>query len=158
MPELRQPEEVQNVEANVAGKYEYPGKSAGEPANVDNLGKPEEITDLGHLDGGYVPPTNDLALVSFLAGIGGWILAAFGVCPLLQGFNLCLAPLAFVTWTIALFSGFIARSQIMESEEGGDDLAVWGMATGGAGLVLGTLLLLILVVLVFVLGANVFRF
>lgn len=142
----------------MANKYEYPDTSVGDPAGGDRAGEPEAVTDLGHLEGGYVPPTNDMALVSFLAGIGGWILAAFGVCPLLQGFNLCLAPLAFVAWTTALFSGFIARSQIMESEEGGDDLAVWGMAVGGAGLVLGTLLVLVLVVLVFVLGANVFRF
>lgn len=118
----------------------------------------EEVTDLGHLDGKPVPPTNDMALVSLLAGVGGWILAAFGICPLLQGFNLCLAPLAFLAWATALFSGFISRGQIAESKEGGTDLATWGMVTGGAGIVLGTLLLLLVAVLFFLLGVNFWRF
>lgn len=118
----------------------------------------EEVTDLGHIDGDTIAPTNDMALLSLLAGVGGWILGAIGLCPLLQGFNLCVAPLAFVAWAAALFSGFIARAQLAESEEGGDDLAVWGMAAGGAGIALGTLLLLLTVLLVLVLGVNVWRF
>jgi hypothetical protein len=101
-----------------------------------------------------VAPTNDLALVSLIAGIGGWVLGALGICPLLSGFNLCFAPVAFVAWAAALFAGFVARSQIAESAEAGDDLATWGMAAGGAGLVLGTFVLILVAVLVLVLGIS----
>lgn len=113
----------------------------------------ERVTDLGHIESVKVPPTNDMALVSFLGGVGGWILAALGICPLLQGFNLCIAPLAFVAWTTALITGFVARDQLADGKEGGEDLAVWGMATGGVGIVLGSAVVL-LVVLLLILGIN----
>ena len=132
-------------------------EQSGEEAAYEGGSTAEDVTDLGHIEGEAVAPTNDIALLSLLAGVGGWILAAIGICPLLQGFNLCVAPLAFVAWAGALVSGFIARAQLADSEEGGDDLAVWGMAVAGAGIALGTLLLILLVVLVLVLGVNVWR-
>lgn len=124
----------------------------GESFADDVFDGEEQVTDLGHLEGERVPPTNDMALVSLLAGVGGWILAVGGICPLLQAVNVCLAPLAFGAWALALFSGFVARSQIAETADGGDDLAVWGMAAGGAGMAAGTLLLLVLAVAVLALG------
>ena len=138
----------------MADKWYEDSGDVDESVGTNQASQGEEVTDLGHLTGKPVPPTNDMALVSFLSGVGGWILGAFGICPLLQGLNLCLVPLAFLAWAGALYSGFIARGQLMESEEGGKDLAVWGMASGGAGIVLGTLLVLIVAVLFLVLGVN----
>jgi hypothetical protein len=119
-------------------------------------GQVGDVTDLGHLDSEPVPPTNDMALVSFLAGIGGWILGGLGLCPFLQAFSLCLAPLAFAAWSGALISGFVARGQIAESQEAGNDLAIWGMAAGGTGLLLGILIALVAAALFVLLGIRQF--
>ncbi|MDX1688456.1 MAG: DUF4190 domain-containing protein [Candidatus Promineifilaceae bacterium] len=108
----------------------------------------ENVTTLEEIPATTVAPTNDMALVSFLAGAGGWVVAIAAICPISQYVGgLCILPLAFVAWTVALFTGFIARGQIATGDEEGDDMATWGLIAGGAGLVLGTLALVLLALL-----------
>lgn len=108
----------------------------------------DDATSLEEIPTTTVAPTSDIALVSFLAGVGGWLLAAASICPISQYVGgLCILPLAFVAWTVALFTGFIARSQIATSGEEGADMATWGLIAGGSGLLLGTLVLLVLALL-----------
>ena len=108
----------------------------------------DEATSLEHLPTTTVPPTNDMALVSYFSGIGGWVIGAGAVCPLSQYVGgLCFLPLAFVAWTAALFTGFIARGQIAERGEEGGDMATRGLIAGAAGLILGTLALVVVAIL-----------
>lgn len=108
----------------------------------------DETTSLEHLPTTTVPPTNDMALVSYFSGIGGWLIAVGAVCPLSQYVGgLCFLPLAFVAWSGALFTGFIARGQIASSGEEGGDMATRGLIAGAAGLILGALALVALALL-----------
>lgn len=108
----------------------------------------EGATSLEEIPTTTVAPTNDMALVSFLVGAGGWVVAVAAVCPISQYVGgLCILPLAFVAWTIALFTGFIARGQIATSGEEGHDMATWGLLAGGSGLLLGTVTLVALAIL-----------
>jgi hypothetical protein len=77
-------------------------------------------------------PTNVLAIVSLVLGVGSFVLVPFG-------------PLASLP---AVILGYIARSQITHRREGGAQLARWGLVLGYINLGLTALL--------FVLGAVVF--
>lgn len=122
-------------------KDEQPGSGRRRPYEEDS-------TNLEDIPTTTVAPTNDMALVSFLVGAGGWVLAVAAVCPISQYVGgLCILPLAFVAWTIALFTGFIARGQLSTSGEEGGDMATWGLLAGGSGLLLGTLALVVLAIL-----------
>lgn len=108
----------------------------------------EDVTSLEHIPTTTIPSTNDMALVSLLAGVGGWIIAVATLCPISQYVGgICFLPLAFIAWTIALLTGFIARGQIAYTGEGGADMATWGLILATGGLVLGMLALMVLVIL-----------
>lgn len=105
----------------------------------------EKPTDLSGIDSPPEPPTNDVALVSFLAGIGGWALALIGICPFVSVFTggfsgVGCTSLSFVAWIIAIPAGYIAHQQITSRGEGGDNLARWGMISGIAGIAITVLL------------------
>jgi len=108
----------------------------------------EDATSPEDIPATTIAPTSDMALVSFLTGAGGWVIAAAAVCPISQYVGaLCILPLAFIAWTLALFTGFIARGQIATSSEEGGDMATWGLIAGGSGLVLGIVALATLAIL-----------
>ncbi len=105
----------------------------------------DEPTDLANIDSPQEPPTNDLALASFLVGVGGWILAAIGICPIAAAFTggfsgVGCTSISLIAWIASLPLGYLARQQIKERDEGGDNLARWGMLTGAIGLGLTSLL------------------
>jgi hypothetical protein len=89
--------------------------------------------------GSAAPTTNVLAIVSLALGIGSFVLA--------------LGPLAGVP---AIITGYIARNQVAQRGESGDQLALWGLVLGcvNAGL---TAFMLIGVVLAAILFALVHR-
>lgn len=105
----------------------------------------EDSTKLDGLPAHYIPPTNDRALLSFLAGLGGWALAVFSLCPFTVYLSLCCASLALLSWGVGLFSGFTARRQLAAREEGGSELATWGLLSSAAGILLAGLALLLVV-------------
>lgn len=109
----------------------------------------DQVTNLKEMESNYIPPTNDAALVSFLAGVAGWFLAAAAICPISQYVGgLCAVPLAFVAWAIALFAGFHAKGRILESGEGGAELARWGLISSVSGILLTSIALSVLLVVV----------
>jgi hypothetical protein len=73
-------------------------------------------------------PTNQLAIVSLVAGI-----ASFVILPVIGAI-------------VAVITGHMARSQIKRTGEGGDGMAVAGMILGYAHLVLGVLVVLVFVI------------
>ncbi len=83
--------------------------------------------------GSAYAPTNPLAIVSLVLGIGSFVL---------------LGPLASVP---AIITGYIARSQIEKRGERGSQLALWGLVLGyvNAGLAALTLIGGILAAIVF---------
>jgi hypothetical protein len=110
----------------------------------------EESTDLSGIDSPPEPPTNDIALISFLTGVGGWVLAFIGICPFVSAFTggfsgVGCTLLSFIAWIIAIPAGYMARQQITKRGEGGDNLARIGMMSGIAGI--GITVLLFCVVL-----------
>ena len=120
----------------------------------------EDVTSLEDIPTTTVPPTNDMALVSLLAGVAGWIVAVVTLCPLSQyGGGICFLPLAFIAWTIAILTGFVARGQITATGEGGADIANWGLFSAASGLALGVLALVALTILLLLsiagLGATI---
>ena len=80
---------------------------------------------------GAAPPTNQLAIVSLVAGI-----ASFAILPVVGAI-------------IAVITGHMARSQIRRTGEGGSGLAVIGLILGYVHLALGVLVLLLFVVVFF---------
>lgn len=116
-----------------------------------------EPTDLSGIDSPEEPPTNDLATACFIAGVGGWVLAAIGICPVAAAFTggfsgVGCTTISLVAWVAALPLGYLARQQIKERGEGGNNLARWGMLTGATGLGL-TILMFCLVFIAVMLGA-----
>ena len=96
-------------------------------------------SDFSNLDKPVEPSTNRLALISFLAGIGGWLAIIGGICPLSLFFTVgysgvgCLS-LSFIAWIGAIVTGDLARKKIAIHGEAGENLAVWGMLAGIFGL------------------------
>lgn len=89
-------------------------------------------------------PTNNLAVVSFVAGIASFFAH---VIPIIGGFTVAI---------IAVITGFIARGQIKRSGEQGMWMANAGIIIGFVHLALGFVLLLLLLFLVFVIGLTLF--
>ncbi len=106
----------------------------------------DDVTDLSFIDTPEVPPTNDLALVSFLTGIGGWVIVVLGFCSSGSAFAICCLGIALLSWVAALFSGSFALREIAERGDNGRKLALWGLGSGavGAGLAVTLVILLIL--------------
>ncbi|MCB0008965.1 MAG: hypothetical protein KDE04_21005, partial [Anaerolineales bacterium] len=83
---------------------------------------PDDATDLSFIDAPEVPPTNDLALVSFLTGIGGWVIVVLGFCSAGSAFAICCLGIALLSWIAALFSGSFALREIAERGDNGRQL------------------------------------
>lgn len=109
----------------------------------------DESTDLGHLPIEHTPPTNDTALLSFLAGIGGWLIGLGGFF-FLSTLGFCCVPVAMASWAASLVAGRMSKNQIAKTGEEGSDLATWGMAASFAGFavtILGIIAILLLLLL-----------
>lgn len=89
-------------------------------------------------------PTNNMAVVSFVAGIASFFAH---VIPVIGGFTVAI---------VAIITGFIARGQIKKSGEQGMWMANAGIIIGIVHLVLGFFIVLIVLFLIFVLGLALF--
>jgi Domain of unknown function (DUF4190) len=89
-------------------------------------------------------PTNNMAVVSFVAGIASFFAH---VIPVVGGFTVAV---------VAVITGFIARGQIKRSGEQGMWMANAGIIIGVVHLVLGFLLVLVFLFLIFVVGVALF--
>lgn len=89
-------------------------------------------------------PTNNLAVVSFIAGIASFFAH---VIPVVGGFTVAI---------IAIITGFIARGQIKRTGEQGMWMANAGIVIGAIHLAIGFVLALVLLFLLFVVGVAVF--
>ena len=78
--------------------------------------------------GAAAPPTNQLAILSLVAGIASYVM------------------LPVIGAVVAVITGHMARSQIKRTGEGGNGLAVAGLILGYVHLALGVLVLLIFVI------------
>lgn len=83
-------------------------------------------------------PTNTLAIVSLVAGIGSYV-----VIPVIGA-------------VVAIVTGHMARGQIRRTGEGGAGLALAGLVLGYLHLVLAAILIAIVVVVAVVAGAAIF--
>ena len=96
---------------------------------------------------GYTPataPTNNLAVVSFVAGIASFFAH---VIPVIGGFTVAI---------VAIITGFVARGQIKRTGEQGMWMANAGIIIGFVHLALGFLLVILLLFVIFVLGIALF--
>jgi len=89
-------------------------------------------------------PTNNLAVVSFVAGIASFFAH---VIPVIGGFTVAV---------IAIITGFVARGQIKRSGEQGMWMANAGIIIGFVHLALGFFLILLVLFLIFVAGIALF--
>jgi hypothetical protein len=89
-------------------------------------------------------PTNNLAVVSFVAGIASFFAH---IIPIVGGFTVAI---------IAIITGFVARGQIKRTGEQGMWMANAGIIIGFVHLALGFLLLIGLLFAIFVLGIALF--
>lgn len=106
----------------------------------------EEVTDLGHIETTPEPPTNDLALVSLLTGVGGWVVLLLGLCSLSSPFGVFCGGISLLSWLVALPTGYLAQREIAEHGESGRRMARTGVAAGVLGM-LAVMLILLLVIL-----------
>ena len=106
----------------------------------------DDATDLSFIDAPELPPTNDMALVSLLTGLGGWVVVVLGFCSAGSAFAICCLGIALLSWIAALFSGSFALREIAERGDNGRKLALWGLGSGavGAGLAVTLVILLLL--------------
>jgi Domain of unknown function (DUF4190) len=93
---------------------------------------------------GTSAPTNNLAVVSFVAGIASFFAH---VIPIIGGFTVAI---------VAIVTGFIARGQIKRTGEQGMWMANAGIIIGFVHLVLGFLIVILVLFVVFVLGIALF--
>ncbi|HXM56539.1 MAG TPA: DUF4190 domain-containing protein [Candidatus Dormibacteraeota bacterium] len=84
------------------------------------------------------PPTNTLAIVSLIAGIGSYV-----VIPVIGAI-------------VAIVTGHMARGQIRRTGEGGGGLALAGLILGYIHLVLAAILLVIVAIVAVVAGVAIF--
>lgn len=89
-------------------------------------------------------PTNNLAVVSFVAGIASFFAH---IIPIVGGFTVAI---------IAIITGFVARGQIKRTREQGMWMANAGIIIGFVHLALGFLLIIALLFVIFVLGIALF--
>src|SRR5207245_709492 len=91
--------------------------------------------------GGAVPaqrPINSLAIVSLVAGIAGYVI-----------------PHPFIAGLVAIVTGHMARRQIRQTGESGSGLALAGLLLGYVHLVLSILVVGLIVLVLFGVGAYV---
>jgi hypothetical protein len=89
-------------------------------------------------------PTNNLAVVSFVAGIASFFAH---IIPVIGGFTVAV---------IAIVTGFVARGQIKRTGEQGMWMANAGIIIGFVHLALGLILILVVLFLIFVVGVALF--
>ena len=89
-------------------------------------------------------PTNNLAVVSFVAGIASFFAH---IIPVIGGFTVAV---------IAIITGFVARGQIKRTGEQGMWMANAGIIIGFIHIALGLIVLLFLLFLIFVVGIALF--
>lgn len=88
--------------------------------------------------------TNNLAVVSFVAGIASFFAH---VIPVIGGFTVAV---------IAIVTGFVARGQIKRTREQGMWMANAGIIIGFVHLAIGFILVLVILFLIFVVGVAMF--
>ncbi len=119
----------------------------------------------------FRPQNNQMAVISIVAGLGGWLVfilfmclslafgalgaLTFGVGSIL---SVCLIPvqcLIPIAWIVGVVTGHMALGQIRDSGgvEGGRGMAIAGLISGYLGLGIICLLLVLLIILV-VTGAS----
>lgn len=113
----------------------------------------EKPTDLSDIDSPAEPPMNDLAIASFVAGVGGWILAVIGICPFVSALTGGLSSfgcssLSLGAWILAIPLGVWAQQRIKTQGAGGENLARLGLISGIAGLAITVLLFCVVLGLV----------
>ncbi|HKW59079.1 MAG TPA: DUF4190 domain-containing protein [Candidatus Dormibacteraeota bacterium] len=89
-------------------------------------------------------PTNNLAVVSFVAGIASFFAH---IIPVIGGFTVAI---------VAIITGFVARGQIKRTGEQGMWMANAGIIIGAIHLALGFVVVLLLLFLIFVVGVALF--
>jgi predicted PurR-regulated permease PerM len=89
-------------------------------------------------------PTNNLAVVSLVAGIASFFAH---VIPVIGGFTVAI---------IAIITGFMARGQIKRTGEQGMWMANAGIVIGIIHIALGFIVLLVVLFLIFVVGLALF--
>ena len=115
------------------------------------------------------PQNNTMALVSIIAGLGGWLLFIMSWClGIVVGVvsfgigSICMLPvwaLVLIAWVVAVVTGHLAIKQIKDSGnvEGGRGMAITGLISGYVGLGINCLLLVVTIVLV-VAGTSILLF
>ena len=88
--------------------------------------------------------TNNLAVVSFVAGIASFFAH---VVPVIGGFTVAV---------IAIVTGFVARGQIQRTREQGMWMANAGIIIGFVHLAIGFILVLVFLFLIFIVGVAMF--
>jgi uncharacterized protein DUF4190 len=104
---------------------------------------PAPPAQLGGTTQSYAP-TNNLAVVSFVAGIASFFAH---VIPVIGGFTVAV---------IAIITGFVARGQIKRSGEQGMWMANAGIIIGFVHLAIGFFLVLLVLFLIFIAGVALF--
>jgi uncharacterized protein DUF4190 len=89
-------------------------------------------------------PTNNLAVVSFVAGIASFFAH---VIPIVGGFTVAI---------VAIITGLVARGQIKRTGEQGMWMANAGIVIGVIHLALGFVVVLLVLFLIFVVGVALF--
>ncbi len=88
---------------------------------------------------------NDLALLSSLTGLGGWLTLVGLVFALGSSSALCCVGIAYIGWIAAILTGYLARQEIGPADRSSARLARLGLLSGGAGFMIGTVLVVFLV-------------
>ena len=88
--------------------------------------------------------TNNLAVVSFVAGIASFFAH---IVPVIGGFTVAV---------IAIVTGFVARGQIKRSGEQGMWMANAGIIIGFVHIALGFIIVLVILFLIFIVGIAMF--
>jgi hypothetical protein len=108
---------------------------------------PSTAVPIGPAGGPYLPAAghyNTLAVVSLATGVGSFFAH---IVPGLGGFTVAL---------IAVITGYMARKQIKETGERGMGLAIAGMVIGALHLLLIVIAIFAVLFLIFVVGIAVF--
>lgn len=120
-----------------------PTQIAGQQAAPSTSVPPGPIGPM-YRSAGAGTPTNTLAIVSLVAGIGSFFAH---IIPGIGGFTVAL---------IAVITGYMARNQIRQTGEKGMGMATAGMIIGIVHIALLVLLVIALIFAIFVLGVVLF--
>ena len=107
----------------------------------------EGDTSLKSVSSDYIPPTNYMAVASFISALVGWGLAFLRVCGDSFLTHPSVTYVIISAWVMAVGTGLLARRQSPLGE-----LAGFGLVAGCAGLTIG----MIVVLLGLVLGLLIF--